>query len=129
MRQQAAADRYLVERVNTATPAQLTGMLFDAGVGSLRNALVALEGGDVSEVHRLLVKAQDIVLELRCSLNHDAGEIAANLDALYEFLYNRLVLANVRKDAALVEEGISLLEPLQLAWREAVLGQKVPAGV
>lgn len=118
-----ATDRYLADKVATASPAQLVAMLFDAGVQAVRQAVAANAAGNHFEAGRRLVKAQDVVMELRCSLNFDAGgELARNLDALYAYAFRRLVEANVGRDAALMGEVLAILEPLRDAWREACLG-------
>jgi flagellar protein FliS len=122
------ADRYLAEKVNTATPAELIGMLYDAGIVAMQAGQAAAEAGQVQDTHRHLVRAQSIVVELRCSLNLSAGEVAHNLDRLYEFLGRRLVDANLRKDAGIVAECIRVFTPLRDAWREACLG-RAPAAV
>lgn len=118
-----ATDRYLADKVSTASPAELVGMLFDAGVQAVRQAVAANAAGDHAGASRRLIRAQDIVMELRCSLNLEAGgELARNLDALYAYLFRRLVEANIRRDAAAMAEGLAILEPLRDAWREACLG-------
>jgi flagellar secretion chaperone FliS len=116
-----AADRYLSERVLTASPAELTAMLFDACVGAVKAAL-RLQGLDEhAAAGGRLLKAQEIVLELRCTLNHEAGPLAGQLDSLYAFAYGRLVHANTRRDSAAAQEALDVLEPLQQAWRTSCL--------
>ena len=117
------ANRYLTDKVNTATPAELVGMLYDAGVVAMQAGQAAVEGHNVDDAHRHLVRAQDIVHELRCSLRLDAGDIARNLDALYEFLGRQLVAANLKKDAAIVADCLRVFTPLRDGWREACLGR------
>ena len=117
------SDRYLVDKVTTASPAELTGMLYDAGVVAMQAGQAAIEGGNVGDAHRHLVRAQNIVVELRCALNHAAGEIAHNLDALYEFIGRRLVEANVQKNSAFVADCLRVFMPLRDGWREACLGR------
>lgn len=117
------ADRYLVDKVSTASPAELIGMLYDAGVVAMQAGRAAVEAGQVQDAHRHLVRAQNIVVELRCSLNLSAGEIATNLDALYEFLGKRLVQANLEKNPAVVADCLRVFTPLRDAWREACLGR------
>ena len=117
------ADRYLVDKVTTASPAELVGMLYDAGLVAMQAGRAAIEGGQVADAHRHLVKAQNIMVELRCSLNLSAGELAANLDALYEFLTRSLVEANTKKDAGLVAECVQVFSPLRDGWAQACLGR------
>lgn len=124
-----ATDRYLADKVATASPAQLVGMLFDAGVQAVRQAVAANAAGHHNEATRRLIKAQDVVMELRCSLDLDAGaELARNLDALYAYAYRRLVEASVRRDAAAMSEVLAILEPLRDAWRDACLGAATTPG-
>ena len=113
----AAADRYLTERVMTASPAELTAMLFDACVGALKLAARLQESGDHPRAGQRLMKAQDIVLELRSTLNPAAGELTTQLDALYTYAYGLLVRANVKRDVAATLEAVELIQPLQSAWR------------
>lgn len=116
-----AADRYLAERVMTASPAELTAMLYDACVGSIKLAIRLQEAGEHLAALPKLTKAQNIVLELRSTLNHEAGDLASRLDALYTFAWSQLFQAGVRRDSAAARSALDVVEPLQQAWREAVL--------
>ena len=115
----AAADRYLTERVSTASPAELTAMLFDACVGAIKLAVRLQQAGQHAAAGPKLIKAQEIVLELRSTLNKEAGELAARLDSLYTYAYGRLLQANLRHDPAAATEALQVVEPLQQAWRSA----------
>lgn len=121
-----AAHRYLQDRVLTATPAELVGMVYDIAVRSLVAAGASLGQGDRPGAGRHLLKAQDAVVELRCALEKEsrdpaAAELAGQLDSLYEYIYLRLVKASVQGDATKVTECLGLLEPLRQAWREGCL--------
>ena len=115
----AAADRYLTERVMTASPAELTAMLFDACVGAVKASVRLFEAGEHLAAAPRVLKAQDILLELRSTLNPAAGEMAVRLDALYTYAYSRLVHANLQRDVAALREVVEVVEPLQQAWRES----------
>jgi flagellar protein FliS len=121
----AAADHYLAERVMTASPAELTAMLFDACVGSIKSALRLQEAGEHLAATPRLLKAQDIVLELRTTLNHEAGELATSLDALYTFAWTQLVQAGIKRDSQAARTALEVIEPLQLAWRTSCLTLRV----
>lgn len=115
------ADRYLAERVMTASPAELTAMLFDACVGAIK-AAIRLQGlGEHGAATPKLLKAQDIVLELRTTLNAEAGDLATHLDALYTFAWTQLMQAGFKRDAAAARAALDVVEPLQLAWRASCL--------
>jgi len=113
----AAADHYLAERVLNASPAELTAMLFDACVASIKTAIRLQEAGEHIAAIPKLTKAQDIVLELRTTLNHEAGQLASNLDALYTFTWTQLVQSGMRRDTRAARAALEVVEPLQLAWR------------
>lgn len=121
----AAADRYLADRVLTASPAELTGMLFDACVGAIKLAIRLQEAGEHLAATPKLVKAQDIVLELRTTLNPEAGELSTSLDALYTYAWSQLLQASLKRDTAAAREALGVVEPLQQAWRTACLSTQV----
>ena len=121
----AAADRYLVERVSTASQAELTALLFDGCVGAIKGAVRLMEAGELAGARPKLLKAQDIVLHLRSTLNHEAGELAGNLEALYTFVWTQLVQANVQRDSSAAVEALKVMEPLQQAWRASCLAPQL----
>ncbi|MCW2754245.1 MAG: fliS [Marmoricola sp.] len=112
---------YMDASVATASPARLLVMLFDRLVLDVQRGLEAQHRRDLEEVHRQLTHAQKIVLELRLSLKPDEFDGGARLDSLYAFLYRRLIEANVRKDAAIIDECLGLVSVLADTWREAAL--------
>ncbi len=118
---QAARSRYAADAVSTASPARLLVMLYDRLLRDLVTAEEALAKGDLATMGSELVHAQDIVLELRTSLDTTAWDGAQALADLYTFLHAELVTANVRKDAARIGSCRSLVEPLRDAWRTAAL--------
>jgi flagellar secretion chaperone FliS len=117
-----SANPYLEQQAATATPAELTAMLYSGAVSRVMAAIELLGEGDHEGARTRLLRTQEIVLELRCSLDHDAGgQIAANLDRLYDFTYTRLVRAVVHRDAAAASEALAVLVSMRDAWREACL--------
>jgi flagellar protein FliS len=120
-----AADRYLADRVATASPAELTAMLFDAAVAAAKAAERAQADGDWTTATQRLIKAQRIVLELRVSLNGDAGQVATNLYHLYTYCHEQWVQASMQRDAQSIKNGLDVLAPLAEAWRQACCTSKV----
>ena len=115
-------DEYLRQQVETATPAMLTAMLYNAAVAKTRRAILDLDEGNGLDARTALIRAQEIVLELRTSLDHGAGgEIAANLDRLYEFTYRRLLDASVHRDTSAANDALLVLTDLRDAWEQACL--------
>ncbi len=116
------ADHYLAERVLTATPAQLTGMLFDAAVAALRGAHRMQTDGDFTGALPRSLKAQRILLELRLTLNHEAGgRLATELDRLYAYAHACLLRAGSERKAKPTADALDVVEQLASAWREGVL--------
>lgn len=116
-------DHYLADKVLTATPAQLTGMLFDAAVASLRGAIRLQGEGQWQAALPKVIKAQNIVMELRSSLNHEAGgRLAADLDQLYAWSFTTLVRSTSARDPQGPKDVLAVIEPLAEGWREGVLG-------
>ena len=106
-----------VSAVEDASPHRLIQLLLDAGLERIAHARRALEAGDVAARGLAIGKALDIVAGLRGSLNFEAGgEIATNLDALYEYLERRLLQANLEADAGMLDEAATLLRQVQEGW-------------
>ena len=126
----AMRERYLADSITTASPAKLLVMLYDRLVLDLSRAEEALAAGDRQSASNQLIHAQDIVMELRTSLNLDAWDGAAGLANLYVFLLTELMQANITRDATRVAACRALVEPLRDAWREAAfkMATPVPAG-
>jgi flagellar protein FliS len=112
-------DRYLQDSINTASPGKLLLMLYDRLVLDLMKGEEALRSGDREQAHEQLTHAQEIVLELRTSLDVDAWSGAPALADLYGWMLTELIAANIGKDADRVAACRTLVEPLRDAWREA----------
>ena len=117
----AARAQYARESVSTASPARLLIMLYDRLLRDLLTAENALGQGDLAKASSELLHAQEIVLELRTSLDLSAWDGAAGLADLYTFLHKELVGANVAKDAQRVATCREIIEPLRDAWQAAAL--------
>ncbi|MGI5169978.1 flagellar export chaperone FliS [Spirillospora sp. CA-253888] len=113
-------NRYMTDTVATASPAQLVVMLYDRLVLDLLKAEEALLAGDREDASARLQHAQDIVIELRASLDASVEwGGTAGLAELYGFLLTTLIRANVHADASLAAACRELVEPLRDAWRAA----------
>lgn len=110
--------------VSSANPHQLVVMLFDGLMQSLNAALGAMERGEVEAKGQAIGKAVRILEEgLRGGLNMaQGGDLAKNLNGLYGYAVQRLTLANLRNDRAMVAEVIGLIEPLADSWKEIRTG-------
>ena len=111
--------RYLGDRVATASPQQLLVMLYDRLALDLERGEQALTGKDREAAAGHLQHAQEIVLELRASLNVEVWEGGPRLAALYGWLVTELIQANLKGDLRRVRDCRKVVEPLRDAWREA----------
>jgi len=121
--------KYRQVQIQTASPEQLLLMLYDHAIGSVVRAKKAMEEDRWEDGHSSLIKAQDIIGELTASLNLGAGEMAMNLFAMYSFLSERLVEANVKRDADGLSPVLQILRELRDGWYRAFSGEgPTPAG-
>lgn len=106
--------------VEAASPHALILMLFDGAAFSLATAAHALKEGRVAEKGKAISEAISIISSgLQASLNTEAGgELASRLNALYDYMCDRLLHANLRNDLAAIEEVSRLLDELRGAWKE-----------
>ncbi|MEU8237139.1 flagellar export chaperone FliS [Actinoplanes missouriensis] len=112
-------DRYLQDTINTASPAKLLIMLYDRMILDLGQGEEAFRNGDRELGSAKVMHAQEIVLELRTTLDLEAWDGAPGLANLYGFILTELIGANISRDADRVASCRKLLEPLRDAWREA----------
>ena len=113
---------YQAVNVNTASPMELILMLYDECVKTLEKAekSFAIEGPDrIEQINNNLLHAQDIITELAVSLDLEkGGEIALNLQRLYDFMVNHLSYSNVNKDLKATADVKRMMMDLRDAWRE-----------
>ncbi len=119
-------DQYRQIAVQTAGPGKLLLMLYDGLTVFLKQAVQAVEDGEFGEAHRCLIRAQDIITELMCTLDMKY-EVAKNLFRIYDYLKRRLVEANVKKDSSIVEEVLGLVAELKETWEQIIEPSKVSA--
>jgi len=118
-----ATQQYRTTQVQTANPARLVVMLYDGAIRWVGQGIAAIEKGDIEGAHRSLLRAQDIIAELSRALDPRAGELAANLEQLYDYMYRRLVEGNMRKEVAPLQEVMGLLGELREAWEQVARGE------
>lgn len=115
------AEQYKKQAVETASPEEILIMLYDGAIRFLLIAKKAIAEKDLEKSHKNLLKAQHIIQEFMNSLDMEiGGEMAVNLYRLYEYLHYRLVQANIKKDAAMIDEVLQHLKSLKATWEEAI---------
>ena len=124
---------YLKTQIQTASREQLILMLYDGAIRFAEQAKDRIAAKDWEGSHGLLIRAQNIVLELLYALDRKAGgAVADNLAGLYSYCYHRLVGANIHHDPVKIDECNNILRGLREAWAQAILslkkGAQAPAG-
>lgn len=119
MNQAIAYNAYKNNSVMAASPNKLVIMLYDGAIKNLKLAEMALNEKNIENVNTYIKKAQDIIVEFMSTLNFEAGgEISHNLYQLYDYMYRRLVRANIDKDIAAIIEVKKYLEELRATWAQ-----------
>lgn len=114
--------KYLNKQVMTASPAKLVYMLYDKAISSLREAVAAIEAGEIEHRWKANGRAMEILQHMWSTLDLEkGGEISDNLNQLLPYMLLRLPDVDLHNDAAPAQEVITLLEPLRDAWRDIAL--------
>ncbi|MGK4360935.1 flagellar export chaperone FliS [Ectopseudomonas chengduensis] len=104
-------------RVVDASPHRLIQMLLEGGLTRIAQARGAMERGQTALKGELIGKSIAIVAGLRDSLDlQQGGELAGNLDGLYEYMIARLTEANISNEPAVLEEVAGLLRDIKAGW-------------
>ena len=123
-----SAMAYKRQQIMTASPAELTLMLYNGAIRFINESILALESGDMPKSHNANIKAQNIVREFMATLDMQY-EISQNWAALYEYIHYRLVQGNLKKDREMLVEARGLLTELRDAWHAAMKSVRVPEAV
>ncbi|MFW6386523.1 MAG: flagellar export chaperone FliS [Bacillota bacterium] len=120
---QNAYNQYKEVQVKTASRGKLVIMLYEGCIKFLRIARQAIQEEDIMKTNKYLKKCHDIINELKATLDFEkGGEIAENLDSLYDFMNRQLINANLHSDPEEVQVVEELMEELLEAWENIVAG-------
>ena len=115
------AKNYKQMQIGTASPTQILIMLYEAAITNVKKAIVAIEQKNLADKGKYIGKAHDIINELTISLNHEVGgQIAKDLERLYNFMVTQLLKANIENDREALLPVQKNLETLLEGWRIAV---------
>lgn len=115
----AMANVYKSNSINTASPAELTLMLYDGAIKFCNIALGAIESNDVQKANTNIIKAEKIITEFRATLDFKYP-VAKDFDRVYDWIYRRLVDANMHKDAEILEDATRLIREMRDTWKEVM---------
>lgn len=114
-----AAYQYQQSSVFTATPEELTLMLYNGCIKAIRFAEISVDEKNYEKANYYICKAEAIIRELRNTLDMKY-EISENLYNLYTYFLNRLIEANVKKDNTILEEVLHFVEEIRDTWSQAM---------
>ena len=115
----AAAEAYKRQQIMTATPEALTLMLYNGCLRFMTEGREAIERKDYEQANTSLQKAQNIISEFRITLKMEY-DIAKQLLPLYNYVYDRLVEANLKSDVTKIDEAKGIITELRDAWAQAM---------
>lgn len=114
-----ALNTYKQNTVLTATPEELTLMLYEGAIKFMKIAKYSIENKDLERAHSSLIRAQDIILELNYSLDMNY-EISNDFRSLYDFIHEKLVDANINKEIQPIDETLEIAEEMKETWKEVM---------
>ena len=110
---------YANNKLTTASPAELTLMLYDGAIKFCNIAIVGIEQKDIQKAHTNIVKVERIIEEFQATLDHKYP-VAKDFDEVYKYLMMRLREANVKKDKEILEEVLKHLRTMRDTWKEVM---------
>ena len=116
-------DNIINNKIFTATKEELTLMLYDGALKFCNQAIAALEAKELEKAGGLIIRVEDIIREFQLTLDRKY-ELTKNLDMLYDYIYRRLVDANLHKDLEILHEIQFLLRELRDMWKTAMVTAK-----
>lgn len=113
------ANAYQRNAVMTATPAELTLMLYEGAIKFCNIGMMAIEKKEIEKANTNLKKAQAIITELRVTLDHKY-EVWEDFERVYDYIYRKLVEANIHKDTEALEEALKRIREMRDTWKEVM---------
>ena len=110
---------YANNKITTASPAELTLMLYEGAIKFCNIAITGIEEKDISKAHNNIIKVQNIIEEFQATLNHKYP-VAKDFDNVYSYLMKRLIEANIKKDAEILQEVLGHLRTMRDTWKEVM---------
>ena len=99
---------------------ELTSLLYEGLSDLLKESIEDIKDKKYIDANKKLLKANDILYRLGAGLNYEAGIIADQLDALYNYMADRVIEGNKKKDITIIQEILSISERLDSTWNESM---------
>ncbi|MBZ2184646.1 MAG: flagellar export chaperone FliS [Bryobacter sp.] len=115
------------QRVEQASPLELTCILYEGAIQAVEQSLVFLKRGEILARGRAIARAQGILVELNQSLDREKGaELASRLGLLYDYMLAKLGEAHLQQSPEPLEEVLRLLKDILSAWQHIALQDPSP---
>lgn len=114
-----AYSAYANNRINMASPAELTLMLYDGAIKFCNIALMAIEQNNIEKAHTNIRKVQNIIEEFRATLNFKYP-VAQDFENVYVYINDCLHEANMTKEPEMLEEALKHLRTMRDTWKEVM---------
>lgn len=111
--------QYNNNKVLTASPAELTLLLYEGAIKFCNIAMMGLEENNIQKTHDNIKKAQAIIEELQSTLNH-SYKVAEDFDNVYHYVYSLLTDANIHKDKETLERALNEIRGMRDTWKEVM---------
>ena len=119
---------YKENQITTTDPGTVLLMLYQGTIDALRRAKEYMLAGKMADKGMEILRANDIINQFLAALDFEvAGELAHNLEGLYRYMLDQILVANVKNTPLPLDTVISLLRTLQSGWEEAVVAQRKKA--
>ena len=113
------ANAYQRNAILTASPAELTLMLYDGAIKFANIGILAIEKKDYEKANTNIKKAQAIITELRVTLDHKY-KVWEDFERVYDYIYRRLVEAKIKKDIEILEDALKYIREMRDTWKEVM---------
>ena len=110
---------YANNKIMTASPAELTLMLYEGAIKFANLAIAGMETNDIEKAHTNIIKVERIIEEFQSTLDHKYP-VAKDFDEVYNYLMMRLREASLKKDKEIMEEVLKHLRTMRDTWKEVM---------
>jgi flagellar protein FliS len=114
------AQAYQTNSINTASPGELTLMLYNGAIKFIKQAKAAISEKNIGKAHENILRVQDILNELIVTLDR-SYPISEQFYQMYDYMLRRMIDANVRKDISILEEVEDFFVQFRDTWKEAMV--------
>ncbi|WP_227394297.1 flagellar export chaperone FliS [Jeotgalibacillus aurantiacus] len=108
------------ELIYQKSPQELTSLLYEAAITKLEKAIQEIENQNYIEANQLFQRVNDILQRLGAGLNYESGILADQLDAVYNYMADEIIAANLKKDVITATNVLTLLKDISESWNQAL---------